>query len=445
MTNNDLINKIKRLKITEPSESWLNSNREFIFKYIELDYKKESAVQAGYSFSISAVKVRIGSALAIFQNRMLAGAVAMAAIFVLAGGSAVGKAEGSLPGDKLYAIKTFMEKAQLAFTFSDEKRVALNFDFTEKRLEEFSAVAASKDENSGDVRIAADNLKNQLKVAAQELNSAQNNSSVETAVSVAKIADTKTTAYAKKLNEVKKELSDKKREQVSEVAVNIEELNNSALAVLATNSKAGDADSQEIAAKLKEKIALAEEKIILAQKNASLYEEEIKNSGAENKEAAESLALSIKLITEAKAVLAETQLSFKEGNFSKTWNLLISAGDIAKVADSVGSRVAVTLTASSAPSVSPEPSVVASPAPSVDPLASSSVEGSVSPAPSITPSVSPVPGASILPKPAFSATPAIPVEPSLEVSISPEPSAALKPAAVPSPSPSSSPNPAPSL
>jgi len=412
MTNNDLINKIKRLKIVEPSESWLKSNREFIFKYIDLDEKKET-VQSGSIFSISAIKNRITFALSIFQNRILAGAVAMAAIFILVGSFVTSAAEGSLPGDKLYAVKTFMEKAQLAFAYNDEKRVALNFELTEKRLDEFSTIAAKKDENSSEVKTAADNLKNQLKVAAQELNSAKNNSNVETAVSLAKIADTKTTAYAKKLNEVKKDLSNTKQDQVDEVASNVEELSNSALAVLATNSKAGDQDSQEVAAKLKDKIISTQGKIDSLEKNVSLYEAEINNgSGIENKDAADSLALSVKLISEAKAVLAEAQLSFDSGNFSKTWDLLVNTDDIVKVAENVGSRVAVAV-----PTVSP------SPVPSTVPSVSPSPEPSVSPVPSTVPSVSPSaslsPEASVVPSPTAMPSP-IP-------SVTPEPSAKTTP------------------
>lgn len=384
MTNNDLINKIKRLKNEEPRDAWLKSNREFIFKYIDLDDKNEPAAQNGSIFNVLAIRDRARFALSIFQNRMLTGAVAMAAIFILVGSFVTGKAEGSLPGDNFYAVKTFMEKAQLAFAFNDEERVALNFELTEKRLDEFSAVAAKKDENSSEVRTAADNLKNQLKVAAQELNSAKNNSSAEKAVSVAKIADTKTTAYAKKLNNVKKELSVNKQAQVSEVVFNIEELNNSALAVLATNSKIGDLNIEEIAAKLKEKIALAEEKIDLTQKNVSLYEAEIKNSNLENKEAVESLALSVKLITEARAVLAEAQLSFEAGNFAKTWDLLVNASEIAKVADSVGNRVAVVSDVTPEPTVEPAVSPLA-------PLAPSGVEGTPKPPVSPSPTATPTP------------------------------------------------------
>lgn len=417
MTNNDLINKIKRLETVEPSESWLASNREFLFKYIELDEKKKTEAGKELVFGSSAIKNRLSVVLAIFQNRMFAGTVALTAIFVLTANFIVGEAEGSLPGDRLYSVKTFMEKAQLAFAYNDEKRVALNFELTEKRLNEFSEIASSKDDNSSEVKAAADNLKNQLKVTAQELTSAKNDLNAEKAVSVAKIADTKTAAYTKKLNEVKKELSDKKQEQVIEVAQNVEELSNSALAVLATNSKAGDLNSEEVAAKLKEKIAAAKADIDETEKNVSLYEAEIKNSTAENAEAVESLALSKKLIIEARAVLAEAQSAFDASNFSKTWDLLVNAGEIAKVADSVGDRVAVS------PDVTPEPSVVATPAASVSP--EPSVVPSVSPQPSpkaaageavpaISPTPSVVPEASVVPSPTLTpkATPAI-VEPVL--------------------------------
>lgn len=413
MTNNDLINKIKRLESVEPSESWLNSNREFLFKYIDLDENRGTLRETGSIFSISGIKNRLFFALSLFQNRMLTGSIAMAAIFILVGSFVSSEAESSLPGDSLYSVKTFMERTQLAFAYSDEKRVALNFEFTEKRLDEFSAVAASKNENSGEVKVAADNLKNQLKVAAQELDTAKNNSSAETAVSVAKIADTKTAVYAKKLKEVKKELSDTKQAQVSEVALNVEELSNSALAVLATNSKIGDINMEEIAAKLKEKIALAEEKLNETQKNVAAYKEEINNSGAKNIDAVESLALSVKLITEAKAVLEEAQTSFDEGNLAKTWDLLVNAGEIAKVADSVGNRVAVEPSAAKE-----EPSASLTPKPSVFP----STRPVISPSTTASPSVSPAPEASVEPEPTI--VPETSIEPTPTPSVESSPSLA---------------------
>lgn len=407
MTNNDLINKIKRLEAVQPSESWLRQNREFLFKYIDLDENKGSVAQTGSIFSISAIKNRLTFALSIFQNRMLSGSIAMAAIFILVGSFVANEAESSLPGNSLYAVKTFMEKTRLAFAFNDEKRVALNFELTEKRLDEFSQVASSKNENSGEVKVAADNLKNQLKVAAQELNSAKTNSSAEKAVSVAKIVDTKAAAYAKKLNEVKKDLPDTKQAQISEVALNVEELSDSALAVLATNSKIGDINIEEIAAKLKEKIAAAEAKIDETQKNVLLYEAEIKNSDVENIEAAESLALSVKLITEARAVLVEAQTSFDAGNFSKTWDLLMNAGEIAKVADSVGDRVAVAPNVT--PDITPEPTVAAVPEPSANP--------SVSPTPSVSPALTVDPAVSL--SPTIESTPKVEATPTPSIAPAP--------------------------
>lgn len=386
MTNNDLIYKIKRMKKVEPSNAWLVSNKEFILKYIELDKaeaKENNAFAASNSFNFSEIKSRLNFISAIFQHKVLAGSAAMAVVLLLAAGAVAGEAEGSLPGDRLYAVKTFMEKAQMAFAFNEEKRIALNFELTEKRFDEFSTMVAAKKESSSSetVKTAANNFKNQLKVAAQELNNAKNGADAEKAVSVAKIADTKTSAYAKKLSEVKKELSDKKQDQVEDVAGNIEELGNNALAVLAANSKVGDLNAEEIAAKVKEKITETGEKIDLTQKNALLYEAEIKASNAENKEAAESLVLSEKLISEAKAVLSDAQLSFEKSDFSKTWDLLTNANEIIKVAESVSSRATI------APSAEL----------TVTPIVSPPLEPSAAPSLSVEPSVSPAPTNEILP------------------------------------------------
>lgn len=410
MTNNDLVNKIKRLEAIEPSETWLSSNREFLLKYIELDESKRKEVRAGFVSDSSAIRSRIASVLVIFQNRMFAGAVAMAAIFILTGNFVAIEAEKSLPGDALYSVKTFMEKTELALASNDDKRIELNFELTERRLNEFSAVAAKKDVNSGEVKTAADNLKNQLKVAAQELDTVKNTATPQKAVTVAKIADTKTAAYAKKLNEVKKDLSDNKQAQVTEVAQNIEELSNTALAVLATNSKTGDISAEDIAIKLKEKIAAAAENIDLVEKNVAVYDVQVKTSAVVDVEALNSIALSIKLIIEARSVIADAQVAFNEGNYSKTLDLLVNVGEIIKVADNVGNRAIETpvVTPVVTPLVSAEPTVTpeTSAEPSISPLPS--ITPAVSPTPSIAPEMSVAPSPTLIPK----ITP-IPAEPTL--------------------------------
>ncbi len=411
MTNNDLIYKIKRMKKVEPNKNWLVSNREFILKYVELDEVKENnafAASASF-FGFSEIKNRLNFISAIFQHKILAGAAAMAVVLLLAGSMVTAEAEGSLPGDRLYAVKTFMEKTQLAIAFNEEKRVALNFEFTEKRFDEFSTVMAAKKENSSPeaAKAAADNFKNQLKVAAQELNNAKNSADAKTAVSVARIADTKTAAYAKKLSQVKKELSDKKQDQVEDVASNIEELSNSALAVLVSGSNLENFDTISITAKIREKIVLAEEKIGLAQKNIASAAEAIKNT-EENTEAMDSLALAGKLILEAKSILGNTQTAFEKKDFSRTWDLLTNASEIIKVAENVGSRVAAM------PSAEPIAAPVASPSP----------ESSASPSP--IPSATPLPTAEPIPSLKASDGAAVlqpssaPLEPSPSISPAPK-------------------------
>ena len=57
-------------------------------------------------------------------------------LFVVTTSSVAGAARQAIPGDRLYPVKTSLERAQLALSFSDEHRAQLNINFAERRLVE---------------------------------------------------------------------------------------------------------------------------------------------------------------------------------------------------------------------------------------------------------------------------------------------------------------------
>lgn len=397
MTNNDLINKIKRLETVRPSESWLKSNREFIFKYIDLDYKKESVIQTGFVFSVLAAKDRLISALAIFQCKMLASAAVTAAVLLLAGNFVVGKAEGSLPGDNLYSVKIFVEKAELAMMFSDEKRATLNFDLADKRLSELSLMmesAGGQKVSVSDVDAAMENFNNHLSAAVSEMSSVvRSDSSASKAVAVAKIANNKTSEYAKKIAKAKDAAGDKSdfssiaRSQVAETIKKIEEVNINALAVLAflgiDNPDA--AISREVSQKVGEKISEAMAKIDSAKQKISVADKTLIK--------ASDIKLAFDLTEQAGNNLDEAKKYLAGDDSNKALEKVVASNDMISTAEKI-------IGASDAAAATPDPSLglspVSSPTPPDGEAGTADGIASPSPVPSLEPSVSPSPSVSPL-------------------------------------------------
>lgn len=65
----------------------------------------------------------------------------MLALFI--GGSTVYAAQGSLPGELLYPVKTLSEDSRLAFAFAPQRRLALLLDFADRRVGEITALASA--------------------------------------------------------------------------------------------------------------------------------------------------------------------------------------------------------------------------------------------------------------------------------------------------------------
>ncbi len=333
MNKSELLTKIKKLEQIEPSQLWTASNKAFIFEYIktkEAEEKKPFILSAGNGFAF-AREILGNLFLRLKNNRFVVCATVAIAVLVFGGNFILAKAAGSLPGDTLYPLKLAAEKTQLSFTLNRDKRVALTFELTEKRLNEYYLLttAESGDANSSQgAKIAAENLKTQLDAASAELESAKSKLETQKTVAIAKIADSKTSAYAQKL----KNSADAKtaakagNKEAAEIIDKINEVNNNALTVLATN--ASESDSKEVAAKVGEKIKSSEEKIgLIEQKILAVMIEQEKNK-TDSKE-----NLTPKLIIEAKGILQEAKTALLNNDRSKALELVISSEQISKVAE----------------------------------------------------------------------------------------------------------------
>jgi len=380
MTSREVLCKIKELEKIEPNDAWVKSTRSFVVEYAKIGETKEKQVFKSY-LSQETISGKLVAFVSSFRIRTLAPAVSFAAIIMLAGNFVMVKAENSLPGEKLYTVKILSEKIQLAMTFGDDKRVAMKFDLAEKRLNELTSITeTSAGVNQGGaanpaVGTAAESFKEQLNSALAEMDSAsKTNTDSKKTMAMAKIADSKTSDYAKKMeNALGKNASSATKGQISDVASKIEAANISALTALA---KAGQdsQDSKDVAVKVEEKIKTTEEK-------ADLIQEKVLTVLV-NKEENE---LAIKLLDQARGILAEAKKLIATDP-AKALEKITASNEMAKMAEKMietGSTAVATPT--------PTPDIAASPMPTVSPAPATSVSPALTPTPivSSTPAASP--------------------------------------------------------
>ncbi len=96
-------------------------------------------------------------------------ALVVAALVILSGSSiTVAAAQSSLPGEPLYAIKSWSEDMRLSMTHSTEDKLNLTLDYTNRRLDEISGLlAGGKALNDNASDRFQEELENALQLAAQ--------------------------------------------------------------------------------------------------------------------------------------------------------------------------------------------------------------------------------------------------------------------------------------
>lgn len=170
-----------------------------------------------------------------FTHTMLKPAAATLAVFVLAVAGSIsvaGASSQALPGDTLYPVKLGIEKAQFALAVDDDSRAQLRVEFAGRRLEEMVEVAAaSRNTQTGVVRLAADRFKTEVVNIQQELNSDETtDAQTEFAKSVGRKVDVYSSTVASTggdlpeevLGEVE-EILEETKEQVVEVIITAHE------------------------------------------------------------------------------------------------------------------------------------------------------------------------------------------------------------------------------
>lgn len=412
MTTQDLLCKIKKLESVEPDRTWIRSNKAFIFDYIRA---QESKNNGSFVFRSPAPSLSEKMTSLVFGLRrgILMPAVSAMTILFMTGGLVMAKANEALPGDTLYTVKIVTEKVQLALTFKDEERATLNFELAEKRLNELSLLTEENTKNGKEngeaVNVAMESFKNHLNEAVSEFDTiVKQDAGADRAVAVAKIANTKTADYAKRIEKTKIALDKKStadsKSQVAEVMSKIEAANISSLSILVSADGQTSSDSGDLISKIEEKIKNTEDKISLI--------EQTKASGTNSYTlSSDDKNVVSQLIGQVKGVLSEAKADLSDKEPFKALEKVVASNEIVGAAQKIvgvsdntvasdGDKVQPSVSpVQPSPSSTPVPSRVEGPKPSVSPSPSVTPKPSVTPTPTPTPeaSESPVPSASVLP------------------------------------------------
>jgi hypothetical protein len=267
MSNNkDLIKSLKQLKNLEaagsPSRNFVNRNREILMMQI-----KNSSMQKERIFGVKHIW-RIAEA--VLPENLFKFVVKPVSLGILIFGAVFGgwaatvsASYGSLPGDKLYSLKIMTEKAQLTLS-TREARPSLQVEFAGRRLEEVAKVTSktsSDNKNKGNrARQAVKNFSRQLKTVKATLENLQSKQDTAKALEIAQAVDRKTTEYISVLEKVKDDVSAEVKQDVEAASSIVSDTGIKAVEVIVKTIKDGasQAEKQEVATKVEEKIKLVE-------------------------------------------------------------------------------------------------------------------------------------------------------------------------------------------
>jgi len=185
-----IFRKIKNLQRIYPDASWLTRQRSFLLSEISGDQKsikERKAVLAFPFFDFS--KIFRPAFAMVFSIIVLVSSLGTVGL--------INAAQGSLPGNALYPIKTVLEKTQLSFTHDSASRTRLSMKFANQRIDEFSQLI-EKPEKKADIQKTVKGFTQQMVAVQQEINTLKEKNA-EKAAEVAKLVQAQTPAYEETL------------------------------------------------------------------------------------------------------------------------------------------------------------------------------------------------------------------------------------------------------
>lgn len=237
----DLTKQLKSLYKIQPSPEWKVLARKEILATIESEnspYKANRWAEFLYYFKFST---------GFFNNFMAKpiGTFILALLLVLGGGILKVKADSSLPGDLLYALKRGGEKARMVFVFNKNEKSDLQLALVDERVKELNMILSKDDIRDKEIKQAFDNFHKDFIPVKENLSLANNSE-------IAKKVEDKTNDFKFILSKTQKNVPENSKKDVKNVIAEINKVNLKALQVMAVGNN--NQDNKEIAVKINDKI-----------------------------------------------------------------------------------------------------------------------------------------------------------------------------------------------
>ncbi len=247
------LSHLQRLRIGgEPDPSWVAGARAQLLSRVAAE---RSAAPVSFVHVVSSFRTAFSfDAAALVARPVLAGVAALA---VVMGGSVgmVSASLGSIPGDPLYQVKIASEHASIAVAGGDADKATLRIEYVGRRVDEVSKIAATEEPGkTGRLTIAVQHIRQDLGSVEQSLNDVSRKAEPTVAAEVAKLVDRKSEEYSATLNKTDAQLSVPGQVAVKEAKVLVEDISVQAVAVLVQANANGGYSSDELAAKVGQKI-----------------------------------------------------------------------------------------------------------------------------------------------------------------------------------------------
>lgn len=249
---------LQRLRVGgEPDAQWTRQTRADLLARVRTNAGLERAPTRRVLDGARAIR----AFLPIFDAPALAFRPVLASILSIAvvmGGSvsAVSAAINSLPGDALYGVKLASEKVQVAAAGSERTKAELSVAFVGRRMDEVKKIVDSDDPNSAArVDVAVQKMKENLGVVQERLTSVQENAP-ESAVSIAKLIDDKSSEYTAVLKKTAEQLPPAEQQHMKEARALVNDLSVQAVVLLVQAHENGDTDisAEEVTNKVERRI-----------------------------------------------------------------------------------------------------------------------------------------------------------------------------------------------
>ncbi|MFA6551249.1 MAG: DUF5667 domain-containing protein [Patescibacteria group bacterium] len=262
----DIISQLHSLRDIKPDEHFRATQKEILMNQISSSAR--TAKGAGFIwFYLKETFIHEMSLL----GQPMAGLAAIILLIFGGGIFSISAASEATPGSFLYTVKIVSEKTRFAFALQPEDKMRLNVEFAERRATEIKTLT---DNNEGNIDGAAEDLKNKI-VSAQEQLKQVEGSDLNKAAELARDMEDKTAGLREKLQATKNALAQSSgaaKNKLNEAIQSVDRAGLSALSTIAKSTgKTSGAGKDELSRKVASKLKLTKDKISELEKDAKVF------------------------------------------------------------------------------------------------------------------------------------------------------------------------------